>query len=118
VFEAENLRDWRGEKVIDPNDSKIGDLEAVYLDTATEQPAFATVKVGMIGRQRLVFVPLAGTTVSPKSVRVRYAKKLVDDAPSIDTDGELAANDEAAVYAHYDMPYQPGVSGERRLGRG
>jgi hypothetical protein len=117
MFPAENLRDWRGEKVIDPDGDKIGDLEAVYVDTTTDEPAFVTVKMGMIGRHRLVFVPLTGATVTPGAVRVRYDKKLVSDAPSIGLDGELTATDEPAVFAHYSLPYQPGASGERRLGR-
>lgn len=37
----------------------------MYFDTATEQPTFATVKVGMVGRPRLVFVPLFAARVSP-----------------------------------------------------
>src|SRR4051812_12055438 len=94
MFPAENLRDWRDEKIIDPTGTKIGDLEAVYVDTATDQPAFATVRVGFIGRHRLVFVPLDGATVSPSAIRVRYDKKLVTEAPGIDLDGELAAADE------------------------
>ena len=117
MFPAENLRDWRGEKVIDPSDDKIGDLEAVYVDTATDEPAFATVRVGFIGRHRLVFVPLDGATVKPAAVRVRYDKKLVGNAPSIDLDGELTAADEPGVFAHYDLPYLTGTSGERRLAR-
>jgi PRC-barrel domain len=117
MFTAENLRDWRGEKVIDPDGGKIGDLEAVYFDTATDEPAFATVRIGIIGRHRLVFVPLAGATVSPTAVRVRYDKKLVGDAPTIDVDGELTAADEPRVFAHYNMPYQTGAAGERRLAR-
>jgi hypothetical protein len=117
MFTAENLRDWRGEKVIDPDGGKIGDLEAVYFDTATDEPAFATVRIGIIGRHRLVFVPLAGATVSPSAVRVRYDKKLVGDAPTIDVDGELTAADEPRVFAHYNMPYQTGAAGERRLAR-
>ncbi|GAA0570407.1 PRC-barrel domain-containing protein [Paractinoplanes ferrugineus] len=117
MFPAENLRDWRGEKVIDPDGSKIGDLEAVYVDTATDNPAFATVKVGIIGRHRLVFVPLDGATVSPSAVRVRYEKKLVGDAPSIDLDGELSAADEPRLFAHYNLPYETGAGGERQLAR-
>jgi len=117
MFEAEDIRDWREHDVVDEGGAKIGSLEAVYFDTATEQATFATVKVGMIGRHRLVFVPLAGATVAPQHVRVRADRKLVKDAPSIDVDGELAAADEPAVFAHYDLAYQPGVTGERRLGR-
>ena len=117
MFPAENLRDWRGEKVIDPDDEKIGELEAVYVDTATDNPTFATVRVGFIGRHKLAFVPLDGATVRPDAVRVRYDKKLVGDAPTIDLDGELTAADEPRVFAHYNLPYQTGVSGERRLAR-
>ncbi|WP_433831356.1 PRC-barrel domain-containing protein [Actinoplanes sp. CA-015351] len=117
MFPAENLRDWRGENVVDPDGDKIGDLEAVYVDTVNDEPAFATVRVGFIGRHRLVFVPLDGATVSPKAVRVRYGKKLVGNAPGIDLDGELAATDEPALFAHYELPYQSGISGARRLAR-
>ena len=117
MFPAENLRDWRGEKVIDPEGSKIGDLEAVYVDTATDQPAFATVKVGIIGRHKLVFVPLTGATVSPSAVRVQFDKKLASEAPGIDLDGELTAAAEPEVFTHYGLVYQPGASGERRLAR-
>jgi hypothetical protein len=117
VFEAEDLRDWRGADVVDAHASKIGTLEAVYFDTATEQPVFATVRVGMVGRHRLVFVPLAGATVAPEHVRVQADKKLVKDAPSIEVDGELSASDEPAIFEHYKLAYQPGASGERRLGR-
>lgn len=117
MFVAENLRDWRGKKVIDPEDDKIGEMEAVYVDTTTDEPAFVTVKVGMIGRHRLAFVPATGATLTPDTVRVRYDKKLVQGAPSIDTDGELASDVEPELFAHYQMPYAAGAAGERRLAR-
>ena len=115
MFAAENLRDWRGHTVIDPEGHKIGVLEAVYVDTASDEPYFLSVKAGMMGRHRLVFVPVAGVTVSPKTVRVQYPKKVVHDAPSIDTDGELAATAEPEVFAYYDLDY--GSRSERRLAR-
>ena len=76
--------------MVDKDGGKIGKLEAVYFDTATEEPTFATVKVGLPGGGRLVFVPLAGARVSPQSVRVMTDKKSAKDAPSIGTDGELS----------------------------
>lgn len=117
VFEAEDLRDWRGHDVVDGQGSKIGTLEAVYFDTAAEQPVFATVRVGIVGRHRLVFVPLDGATVAPAHVRVRPDKKHVKAAPSIEVDGELPAAEEPGIFEHYGLAYQPGASGERRLGR-
>ena len=114
-FVAENLRDWRGYDVIDVEGKKIGALEAVYVDTTSDEPSFVTVKVGIIGRHRLVLVPVAEPTLTPTSVRVRYPRKLVQDAPAIDTDGELTAAEEPAVFAHYGLDY--GTGAERRLAR-
>jgi hypothetical protein len=118
MFPAENLRDWRGKKVIDAEGHKIGEMEAVYVDTVTDEPAFLTVKTGgLTSRHRLVFVPAAGVTVSPDAVRVQHPRKHVREAPSIDLDGELGAIDEPAVFAHYQLDYVPGSGGERRLAR-
>lgn len=117
MFEATNINEWRGHDVKDEDGSKIGELEAIYVDTATDLPSFATVQVGMPGRRRLVFVPLEEARVGPDYLRVAFAKKLVKDAPSIATDGELPAADEEAIFAHYERQYTPGAGGERRLAR-
>jgi hypothetical protein len=117
VFEAENIRDWIGMPVGDEVDDRVGTLESVYFDTASDQPAFATVKVGILSGQKLVFVPLNGALVSPKHLKVMYPKKLIKSAPSIATDGELDAAHEPEVYTHYGLPYETGSGGERRLGR-
>ena len=114
MFPAENIRDWRTMNVIDPEGNKIGTLESVYVDTSTDQPFFAAVTTGMIGRHKLTFVPLTDATVAPGHIRVTVSKELTKDAPSIDTDGELGVEQEPAVFEHYSLPYTPGV---RRLAR-
>ena len=117
MFEADDIRDWRGHDVVDPGGGKIGQLEAVYVDTGTDAPSFGTVRVGLPTQRRLVFVPLEGATVGPGYLRVTFDKKTVKDAPSIDVDGELLAADEEPVFTHYGLTYTSGSSGERRLGR-
>lgn len=117
MFQADDIRDWRTKDVVDEVGEKIGSLEAVYYDTATQEASFASVQIGMVGRRHLTFVPLAGARVSPDHVRVMVDKKTVKDAPSIDTDGELAVGQEPELFAHYGLEYVPGSSGERRLGR-
>jgi hypothetical protein len=117
MFEAANIREWRGHDVVDVQGHKIGALEAVYVDTATDLPSFGTVTVGLPTRHRLVFVPLDHATVGPGYVKVPFDKKQVRDAPSIGTDGELPAGDEEAVFKHYGLVYEPGAGGERRLAR-
>lgn len=117
MFDVDDIRDWRGQPVLDESGSKIGSLEAVYFDTSTEEAVFATVKVGLPGGGKLIFVPLAGARVSPKHLRVLADKKLAKDAPSIATDGQLEAATEPEIYSHYGLPYERGSGGERRLGR-
>jgi hypothetical protein len=117
MFEAADIREWRGHDVVDADGHKIGELEAVYVDTGTDLPSFATVMVGLPTRHRLAFVPLDGATVGPGYLKVPCDKKQVKDAPSIDTDGELPAGDEEAIFKHYGLIYQPGGGGERRLAR-
>lgn len=45
MFEAGDLREWRGHDVVDNEGYKIGTLESVYVDADADQPAFATVTV-------------------------------------------------------------------------
>ncbi|RKS79118.1 PRC-barrel domain protein [Actinomadura pelletieri DSM 43383] len=116
MLKVEDIREWRGHQVIDASGSKVGEMEAVYVDTGTDQPSFITIKVGLPTRQRLVFAPLDGATVGPGHVRVAHGKRQIKSAPSIGTDGELLAGDERAVFDHYDMPYQAAAD-ERRLAR-
>jgi hypothetical protein len=117
MFEAANIREWRGHDVVDTQGHKIGELEAVYVDTGTDLPSFGPVKVGMPTRYRLVFVPLHQATVGPGYVKVSYGKRQVQDAPSIGTDGELPVGGEEAIFKHYGLTYQPGAGGERQLAR-
>ncbi|GGS35490.1 photosystem reaction center subunit H [Streptomyces nojiriensis] len=112
-----DIREWRTHDVVDAAGRRIGVLEAVYVDTSTDEPAMATVLVGLPTRRHLVFVPLVGAVVGPGYVKVDYDRSLVKKCPAIGTDDVLPAEDEAAVFAHYDLPYQPGVNGERQLAR-
>ena len=81
MFEAANIREWRGHDVVDAEGHKIGELEAVYVDTSTDLPSFGTVQVGMPTRHRLVFVPLDQATVGPGYLKVSYDRKQVKGAP-------------------------------------
>ncbi|MFD3484299.1 PRC-barrel domain-containing protein [Streptomyces sp. NPDC058665] len=117
MIDSVDIREWRTQAVVDPDGRKIGSLEAVYVDTRTDEPSVATVLVGMPTRHRLVFVPLSGAVVGPGYVKVNYERSVVKGAPSMGTDDVLPAEDEKAVFSHYDLPYEPGPSGERQLAR-
>ncbi|MFD3414114.1 PRC-barrel domain-containing protein [Streptomyces cyaneofuscatus] len=117
MIESADIREWRTRDVVDPDGRRIGSLESVYVDTGTDQPAFATVIVGLPTRHRLAFVPLAGTVVGPDYVRVAHAKAKVKDGPSIGTDDVLPAEDEPALFAYFGLEYRPPADGVRVLAR-
>ena len=62
-----------GSMLIDRDGEKIGKLQDVYVDVENDQPQFATVKEGFIGRH-LTFVPLGGITVGPDDLQVAVTK--------------------------------------------
>jgi hypothetical protein len=117
VIGATDIREWRGRDVVSTDGQRIGTLESVYVDTASDEPSFATVTLGLPTRRRLAFVPLDDALVGPSYLKVAHPKDQVRTAPSIGVDGELLAADEPAVFEHYHIAYTPGAGGERRLAR-
>jgi hypothetical protein len=58
---ARESADWHGRTLVDVDGRKIGRLQDVYVDVETDEPMFATVKVGPLGWRR-TFVPLRDIT--------------------------------------------------------
>jgi hypothetical protein len=117
MIHSADIREWRERDVVDQKGHKIGALEAVYVDTVTDEPAMATVRTGLPTRHRLLFVPLDEAVVGPGYVRVAHRKGLVKRAPSIGMDDVLPAEQEEAIFEYYDLPYRRGTGGERQLAR-
>jgi sporulation protein YlmC with PRC-barrel domain len=79
--------EWHGKMLVDREGEKIGKLQDVYVDIENDQPQFATVKEGVIGRH-LTFVPLGGLQIGPDDLRVVVTKEQVRSAPDIELHGE------------------------------
>jgi uncharacterized protein YrrD len=113
-----NVAEWHGRMLVDRDGEKIGKLQDVYVDVENDEPQFATVKEGFIGRH-LTFVPLGGIRVGPDELQVAVAKEQVEAAPNIEQHGEeLSQADESALYHHYELNYTPlDTESGRRLAR-
>ncbi|MEA2333167.1 MAG: hypothetical protein QOH58_3305 [Thermoleophilaceae bacterium] len=94
--------EWRGREVVNGAGEKIGRLEDIYLDTDSGQPEWATVNTGMFG-MRQSFVPLTESSSKRGQVVVPYSKDQVKDAPTVDPDGELSAEEEQSLRRHYGV---------------
>ena len=113
-----NVAEWRGKMLLGCDGEKIGKLHDVYVDVETDEPQFATVKEGFIGRH-LTFVPLGGLQVGPDDLQVTVTKEQVESAPNIEQRGdELSQADESALYHHFELNYTPpDTESGRRLAR-
>jgi sporulation protein YlmC with PRC-barrel domain len=113
-----NVAEWHGKMLFDRNGEKIGKLQDVYVDVETDEPQFATVKEGFIGRH-LTFVPLGGLQVGPGELQVPVTKDQVRSAPDIEIHGdELSQADESTLYHHFELNYTPPeTQSGRRLAR-
>ncbi|MFF1414755.1 DUF2382 domain-containing protein [Streptomyces sp. NPDC058289] len=95
----------------DADGEKIGSIGQVYRDDATGQPEWVTVKTGLFGMKES-FVPLAGARSDGEALHVPHAKDVVKDAPRVDADQHLDADEERRLYQHY------GLSGSNGNGNG
>jgi PRC-barrel domain len=104
-IQVEDIKQWRGLDVIDPEAKKLGRLVEILYDTQTDTPAFALVRTGHVGGRRTTLVPLGGAMVGHDYLRVSVEKGAFKDAPSFDPERELTVEDEADAYDYYGIAY-------------
>ncbi|WP_030018318.1 PRC and DUF2382 domain-containing protein [Streptomyces monomycini] len=105
---GENLQDMAGKNVVDPEGNKVGSVQQIYRDDATDAPEWITVRTGLFGMKE-TFVPLAGCRRVGDELQVPYTKEQIKDAPRIDADGHLEPAEEERLYRHYGMS-RPGTA--------
>ncbi len=98
-----NDTELEGRTVLDRNGGKIGKIDEVYVDQETQRPEWGVVNTGMLGKK--TFVPLIELTSDGDDLRLPYDKSQVTGAPSVDADGEISVEEEAALAAHYGIGY-------------
>jgi len=103
----------RGATVRDRDGEKIGTVDELYFDEATDKAEWMTVKTGLFG-MKTTFVPVEGAQPAGEDeLRVPYEKDRVKGAPSIDPDHELTQSEEQELYRFYGISY-----GEQRSSSG
>jgi uncharacterized protein (TIGR02271 family) len=114
--DIDTIRTWQGRTLVDRQGSRIGSIDAIYLDDQTGQPEWALVNTGLFGTKSS-FVPLAQATQAGEEVRVPYDKQLVKDAPRVDPDQHLSEAEERQLWRHYGLDYDR-TTRRRATGRG
>ncbi len=102
ALDPETRERWRDLVVVDRESATVGTVTAFFLDQASGLPTWALVHTGWLA-DRQVFVPLAEAVEVDGEIRLPYTKHQVNEAPHFDPTGELTADDELALAAHYGL---------------
>jgi PRC-barrel domain len=111
VINDSNIGGMSGAPVHGPDDRKIGTVGQVFVDPDTGMPNWITVHTGLFGR-RESFVPLDGATWDNEVIRVAIDKDTIKDAPRIDADEPLSAENEAGLYRYYTLQATDAAAGD------
>jgi uncharacterized protein (TIGR02271 family) len=102
--DIDTVRTWQGRTLLDRDGSRIGTVDAIYLDDQTGQPEWALVNTGLFGTKS-TFVPIFQAAQTGDDVQVPYDKQLVKDAPRVDPDQHLSEAEEQQLWRHYGLDY-------------
>ncbi|GAA2651266.1 PRC-barrel domain-containing protein [Streptomyces lunalinharesii] len=97
-----------GLHVVDAEGAKVGLVQQVYRDDATNEPEWITVRTGLFGMKE-TFVPLAGARRTGEELHVPHTKSTIKQAPRIDAEGHLDPSEEERLYRHYGL-IRPGAT--------
>ena len=110
--EAERLH---GTTVIGGDGEKLGSVDAVYYDNATDKPEWVAVRSGLFGT-RVALVPLRRADHAGDALRVPFDKVQLRNAPHHDPGNELSSSDEADLYRYYGIDYAHSADDSAKTG--
>lgn len=94
---------WPGRDVVAADGERLGAVEQIFLDEATDVPEWVLVRLGE--DEQAAFVPLAGAKVEERSIRVEQDRERVAAAPRLDVEKTLTIAEVRQLYDHYGLAY-------------
>ncbi|HEX5421546.1 MAG TPA: PRC and DUF2382 domain-containing protein [Gammaproteobacteria bacterium] len=83
---------------------RIGLVDAVWVDDATDRPEFISVKTGWIfGQDHIVPIETARIADADQTIRIPYSSDQVKSGPSFSIDADLSPSDEQQIYTYYGL---------------
>lgn len=100
MIDSSITNDLIGADVRGSDDAKIGTVGQVYLEDSSQKPTWVTIRTGLFGSGES-FAPLEDASFEGGVLRVGYEKAFVKDAPRVEDDGALTADEEQTLYTYY-----------------
>jgi hypothetical protein len=100
ITNSQDLHQYIHRAAVDAEGNRIGKISQVYLDDKTGQPLWVLVETGLFGT-RQSFAPVHGSRFDGELVVLAVSKAQVKDAPNIDRDEQLGADEQDALRQYY-----------------
>src|SRR5215212_11218217 len=97
-------RRWKARVVLDRSGDKLGSVLDVFYDAENDEPGWVLLRVADAGDSTRL-VPVADAVEHGNELRVAYDRAFVEAAPGMEPGGRLWPQEEAELYAHYDLPF-------------
>jgi len=99
----EDYSAWTGRDVLAPDGDRLGAVELIFLDEATDRPEWVLVRLE--GAETASFVPLAGASVEEDAIRVEQDRERIAAAPVLEVEDTLTVTECRRLYDHYGLAY-------------
>src|SRR5215203_210187 len=103
---------WLGAEVAELGGSSVGQVQGLYVDADSGEPAWLVARLGRRRRARVVAVPFSTCAGAPFGVWVAQEADAIRSAPVVDPTRPLRREHELMICAHFGIGEKVGRAGE------
>ncbi|HET7574669.1 MAG TPA: hypothetical protein VFJ99_06090 [Solirubrobacterales bacterium] len=103
---------WLGAELAELGGAPIGQVQGLYVDSDSEEPAWLVARLGRRRRARVVAVPFANCAGAPFGVWVAQEAEAIHSAPVVDPTRPLRREHELAICSHFGIGEAVGRAAE------
>jgi PRC-barrel domain len=103
---------WLGTEVAEIGGTAVGEVQGLFVDADSGEPAWLVARLGRRRRARVVAVPFANCAGAPFGVWVAQEGEAIRSAPVVDPTRPLRREHELAICAHFGIGEKVGRAAE------
>src|SRR6187200_1773208 len=100
---TEEAMGWLGAEVAELSGSSVGQVQGLYVDAESGEPAWLIARLGRRRRARIVAIPFSNCAGAPFGVWVAQEADAIRSAPVVDPTRPLRREHELTICAHFGI---------------
>jgi hypothetical protein len=112
MAEAREAMDWIGAELAELGGASVGQVQGLYVDADSGEPAWVIARLGRRRRARIVALPASTCAGAPFGVWVAQEGDAIRSAPVVDPTRPLRREHELTICAHFGIGEKVGRAAE------